>query len=241
MSAALLAPPRSTAVRSEVMVKPGPGGAAAGAPLRVLVADGLNLRWNAVTAAIASLGHEAIGKKTTLAEVGSVTASEWPDVALVIVEESSAQALNLIRRITHEATCPVIAILDVEDREFVDQAARLGIFAHIVGGKGLEELQSSIDIALQRFAEYHALQGAFGRRAITERAKGILMERHSIDEERAFNMIRDHSRRTHRKVVDVAEAILSSHRLLASRRTEEPADVPFPESADPEHSFGREG
>jgi response regulator NasT len=221
------------------MVKPRPGDATAGSRLRVLVCDGLNPRWDALTTAVTSLGHEVIAQKAPLADVGSVTASEWPDVALVIVAESSPQALGLIRQITHEATCPVIAILDVEDRDFVDQAARLGIFAHIVGGKGLEELQSSIDIALQRFAEYHALQGAFGRRAITERAKGILMERHLIDEEQAFNMIRDHSRRTHRKVVDVADAILASHRLLASRRTDDPADVPLPESADSEPGVGR--
>jgi AmiR/NasT family two-component response regulator len=205
-------------------------GAAAGTPLRILIADGLNPRREAVTAAVASLGHEVIGRNVTLPEVGSVTASEWPDVALVIVEESSALALDLIRNITHEATCPVIAILDVEDREFVDQAARLGIFAHIVGGKGLEELQSSIDIALQRFAEYHALEGAFGRRAITERAKGILMERNSIDEEQAFNMIREHSRRTQRKMVEVAEAILTSHLLLAGPHEQDHADLPLAES-----------
>lgn len=40
----------------------------------------------------------------------------------------------------------------------------------------------SLDIVLRRFAEYHDLEGAFGRRAITERAKGILMERHSVDD-----------------------------------------------------------
>jgi AmiR/NasT family two-component response regulator len=216
------------------MAKPGAHGAPAGTPLRVLIADGRSRRRDAVIAAVASLGHEVIGSTTTLADVGAVTASEWPDVALVIVEESSAQALQLVRRITHEATCPVIAILDVEDRDFTDQAARLGIFAHIVGGKGLEELHSSIDIALQRFAEYHALEGAFGRRAVTERAKGILMERHSIDEEQAFTMIREHSRRTHRKVVEVAEAILTSHRLLASPRTEDAADLPLPGSGDRE-------
>jgi response regulator NasT len=213
------------------MEKPRSFGAPAGTPLRVLIADGLTTRQReGVAEAVTGLGHEVIPTKATLAALGPVTASEWPDVALVIVEESSAQALSLIRRITHEATCPVIAILDVEDREFVDQAARLGIFAHIVGGKGLGELQSSIDIALQRFAEYHALQGAFGRRAVTERAKGILMERHQIDEEQAFNMIREHARSTHSKVVEVAEAILTSHRLLARTR----ADVPSVE-ADPAH------
>jgi hypothetical protein len=53
-----------------------------------------------------------------------------------------------------------------------------------------------IDIVLRRFAEYHDLEGAFGGRAVTERAKGILMERHSVDEADAFGMLRDHSRRT---------------------------------------------
>ncbi len=77
-------------------------------------------------------------------------------------------------------------------------------------------MQSSIDIALERFAEYHALEGAFGRRAVTERAKGILMERHSVDEQKAFELLRDHARRTNRKIVAVAESVLASHRLLAS-------------------------
>jgi response regulator NasT len=122
----------------------------------------------------------------------------------------------MIRTIVHEAACPVIAILDLQDRAFSDQAARLGIFASIVRAGDREEMQSSIDIALERFAEYHALEGAFGRRAVTERAKGVLMERHSIDEQRAFELLRDHARRTNRKVVDVAQSVLDSHRLLAS-------------------------
>ena len=42
--------------------------------------------------------------------------------------------------------------------------------------------------------EYRDLEGAFGRRALTERAKGILMECHSIDEVSAFEMLRHQSR-----------------------------------------------
>ena len=76
--------------------------------------------------------------------------------------------------------------------------------------------------ALRRFAEYHALEGAFGRRALTERAKGVLMERHAIDEERAFTMLRDEARRTQRKLVDVAAAVLASHRLLPRGRDADP-------------------
>ena len=63
------------------------------------------------------------------------------------------------------------------------EAAKRGVFAYIVDGDA-EELQSAIDITLQRFAEYQSLQGAFGRRALIEQAKGILMARHAIDAER---------------------------------------------------------
>ena len=75
--------------------------------------------------------------------------------------------------------------------------------------------QSSIDIVLRRFAEYHDLEGAFGRRAITERAKGILMERHSVDEAAAFEMLREHSRSTNSKLVDIASAVVDGHASVA--------------------------
>ena len=67
---------------------------------------------------------------------------------------------------------------------------------------------------LRRFAEYHDLQGAFGRRALIERAKGILMERHGIDEASAFEMLREQSRTANRKLVDLATAVVDGHRLL---------------------------
>ena len=181
--------------------------------LRVLVADGRRERFQQVRDTVTSLGHEVAGVGD-LANVSSLTASVSPDVAVVVVSEGSTRALKLIRQIVAEATCPVIAILDVQDPAFVKEAAKIGIFAYIVGAEDPDELQSSIDISLRRFAEYHNLEGAFGRRAITERAKGILMERHSIGEEDAFNMLREQARRTNRKVVDVATSVTQSHRLL---------------------------
>jgi response regulator NasT len=192
--------------------------------LRVLIADGVAKRLGEVTSTVISLGHDVVGEGARLETVGRVTAAEFPDVALVIVGENSHQALDLIRTIVHEAACPVIAILDVQDRSFVDEAARLGIFSYIAHAGDGEEMQSSIDIALERFAEYHALEGAFGRRAVTERAKGILMERHAVDEQGAFRMLREHARRTNRKIVDVAESILASHLLLPGGEEPIPLD-----------------
>jgi AmiR/NasT family two-component response regulator len=188
--------------------------------LRVLVADGPGVRLDEVTRTVASLGHEVIARESSLPDVARITAAERPDVAIVIVHEGSEKALQLIDRIVHEAACPVIAVLDVQDRAFINEAAKRGIFAYIADGHGPEEMQSAIDIVLRRFAEYHDLEGAFGRRAVTERAKGILMERHGLDEQEAFTMLRDRARRTNRKMVDLADAVVAGHLLLPARRTQ---------------------
>jgi AmiR/NasT family two-component response regulator len=87
------------------------------------------------------------------------------------------------------------------------------VFAYVVDTVP-GELQSAIDITLRRFAEYRDLQGAFERRAVIERAKGILMSCHAIDAEQAFGMMRDHSRRSGDKVTKVAASVVSSHLLL---------------------------
>ncbi|MDP9257194.1 MAG: ANTAR domain-containing protein [Actinomycetota bacterium] len=186
--------------------------------LRVLVANEREDRIALVTTLVTGLGHVVIAGSTNVSEVGALTSYEHPDVALVGLGTSSAHALELIERIVREADCPVIAVLEGHDATFVNEAAKRGVFAYIVDGSP-EHLQSALDITLRRFAEYHNLQGAFGRRAQTERAKGILMERYQVDERQAFAMLRDHARHKGQKLVGVAQAVLDGHLLLATAAT----------------------
>ena len=175
--------------------------------LRVLVANERQDRLVDVAALISSLGHEVIAPQIEVSEVGPVTAREQPDVAFVGLGASSQHALELIEQIVHEAACPVVALLHAPDPGFVIEAARRGIFAYITDGDP-QEWQNSIEIVLRRFAEFRDLEGAFKRRAVTERAKGILMERHAIDEEQAFQMLRDQARGTQTVLVDTAQSII---------------------------------
>jgi AmiR/NasT family two-component response regulator len=183
--------------------------------LRVLIANERRDRLALVAPIVAALGHEVIAREIDVDEVGPVTARERPDVALVGLGESSQHALVLIEKIVQEAFCPVILLIHEPNPGFVREASRRGIFAYITNGDDdAPEWQSSIDIVLRRFTEYHDLQGAFGRRAVTERAKGILMERHSVDEDAAFELLRSHARTTNRKLVDIAGAVVDGHQLL---------------------------
>jgi AmiR/NasT family two-component response regulator len=186
--------------------------------LRVLIANERKDRLELVAPIVAALGHEVIAREIDVEDVGPVTARERPDVALVGLGESSEHALGLIEKIVQEAACPVIVLLHAPDPAFVREASKRGVFAYITDADALD-WQSSIDIVLRRFAEYHDLEGAFGRRALTERAKGILMERHSVDESTAFDMLREQSRSTNRKLVDIASAVVDGHPLLPKEPT----------------------
>ena len=181
--------------------------------LRILIANERRDRLELLAQVVTGLGHEVIAREIDVREVGAVTARENPDVALVGLGLNSDHALELIAEIVHESTCPVIALLSATDPAYIHQAARRGVFAYIVDTDA-EELQGAIDITLQRFAEYHNLQGAFGRRAMIEQAKGILMERYALSGQNAFEMLRDHSQHNGQKLADVAEAIVRSHVLL---------------------------
>jgi AmiR/NasT family two-component response regulator len=186
--------------------------------LRVLIANERKDRLALVAPIVVALGHEVIAREIDVEDVGAVTARERPDVALVGLGESSEHALELIDQIVREAACPVIVLLHAPDPAFVKEASKRGVFAHI-SDDDVEDWQGAIDIVLRRFAEYHDLQGAFGRRALIERAKGILMERHSIDEDAAFEMLRESSRSDNRKLIDLAAAVVDGYRLLPKQPT----------------------
>jgi AmiR/NasT family two-component response regulator len=190
--------------------------------LRVLIANEKRDRLALLADVVTGLGHEVIAREVDVKEVGAVTARERPDVALVGLGLSSQHALDLIGEIVREASCPVIALLSAEDPAYVREAAKRGIFAYILHDDP-SELTSAIDITLQRFAEYQSLQGALGRRAVIEQAKGILMARRAVNADKAFELLRDHSQRSGRKLAEVAEAVVESHLLLLP-----PIDEPPP-------------
>ena len=196
--------------------------------LRVLIANEKRERLELLAQVVAGLGHEVIAREISVKEVGAVTARERPDVALVGLGLDSEHALELITEIVREASCPVIALLSAKDPAYVHEAARRGVFPYIVDTTP-GELQSAIDITLQRFGEYHSLQGAFGRRATIEQAKGILMARHAIDAESAFGMLRDHSQHNGHKLVEIAQAIVDSHLLLLPPLSRQQTPIEAPE------------
>ena len=194
--------------------------------LQVLIANERDDRLETITAIVEGLGHEIVGRGVNVDDVGALSRSTGAEVALVGLGLDGEHALEQISAIVREAACPVIALLDVADSSYVDEAAKRGVFAYVVmNTAGSAELQNAIDITLRRYAEFANLEGAFGRRAIIEQAKGILMERNRIDAAAAFAILKNHSQTSGQRLFEVAQAVTQTHRLLAAAP---PSDFPGP-------------
>jgi hypothetical protein len=97
--------------------------------------------------------------------------------------------------------------------EEVEMVAEPQLFVPVSGPEP-EVLEAALHCAYQRHSDYLGLLDAFERRALIEQAKGLLMAEHRIESQPAFEMLRRHSQRTHRKLTDVAGELIHSHSLL---------------------------
>jgi response regulator NasT len=192
--------------------------------LKVLLADEDEGALRVTAGLVRELGHEVAEMAIGVQEAAQVIARDDPDVSIVVVYQDDGHALDLIEEIGEFAQGPVIAIVEKEDPEFVAAAAQRGISAYAREGRA-ESIQAAIEVAMRRHEEkrklveqIQRLESALERRALIERAKGIVMERHSVSEREAFDRLRDHARSRNRTVVDVAASVSEGHALLPKAR-----------------------
>jgi AmiR/NasT family two-component response regulator len=187
---------------------------------RILAADEDEQALERTAGTLERLGHQVTATAIDLAQVTEAIAREDPELSVVVVHDDAEHALNLIEEITAFASGPVIALVAGEQPEFVRRAADRGIYA---AAQDADEhaLQNAIEVAIRRHEEamrlveqVDRLESALERRALIERAKGILMERHGVSEREAFERLRSYARSRSLAVVDVARAVCDGHGLL---------------------------
>ena len=191
--------------------------------LRVLAADEDQQALRRTADLLKSLGHDVTALAVDVRAIADQIAQDDPDVAVVVVHRDDDHALELISEINAFASGPVVALLDGEDQDFVRRAAECGVDA-FAARHSPDALQSALEVAVRRHAEsarlaeqVDQLEGALERRAIIERAKGVLMERHGLGDREAFELLRAHARAHNRTVVDLARSVLEGQALQPTR------------------------
>lgn len=178
--------------------------------LRLLAADEDPQALRRTAALLERLGHEVTACTASVAEACELIARDEPDAAVVVVHDDPDHALALIDELSEAVRGPVVALLREPSAAFAHAAAERGLDA-LAAEPTAEGLQAAIEVAVRRHgeraelaAQVGQLEHALGRRAMIERAKGILMEREDIGEREAFERLRAQARSRSISVVALA-------------------------------------
>src|SRR5262249_48146476 len=179
--------------------------------LRVLLANERKEDLRRLGDVLEGLGHEVVPFAVSVREAVELIAREDPDLAFVVFDGDDEHGLALLSETVEFASGPVlVTVRSAESSNTIARAAEGGLRGYVDSWEP-EDVQAAIEVALRRHREaerlnekVEQLESALERRAVIERAKGIIMERHGVNDAEAFELLRDHARSGGRRVVEIA-------------------------------------
>ena len=138
-----------------------------------------------------------------------------PDICILDVKMPLMDGIEASSIITEENIAPTILLTAYSDKELIDRAKDAGVFAYLVKPFKPSDLPPTIEVARSRFeqnqqlgTEVSNLQEKLEARKLVDRAKGILMDEHKLNESEAYRRIQMQSMNLRKTMREVAEAII---------------------------------
>src|SRR5438105_3598170 len=139
-----------------------------------------------------------------------------PDIAILDIKMPGLDGLEAAREIAGERRAAVLILTAFSQKDLIQQARDAGALAYLVKPFQKSELLPAIEVALGRFAEAQALEREvqsleeqLQTRKVVDRAKGMLMDRHHLNENDAFSFIQKTAMRQRQTMKAVAEQIIA--------------------------------
>jgi response regulator NasT len=144
-----------------------------------------------------------------------------PDIVLIDMENPDRDTLEHISMISDTRSRAVAMFVDQSDSDLTRAAMNAGLSAYVVDGLKMNRIKPVLETAIARFqimrqmrSELDAAKQALTDRKTIDRAKGILMRQRSLSEDAAYKLLRKAAMDQGRKVIDVAQALVTAADLL---------------------------
>ncbi len=138
-----------------------------------------------------------------------------PDVAIFDIKMPGRDGLEAARAVSAEKICPVVMLTAFSQREVIEQARDAGALAYLVKPFQKTDLVPAIELAIGRFAELKLLSGErdaldeqLQLRKLLDRAKGVLIDKHHMTEQAAFDFIQKSAMSSRSRMKDVAQKVV---------------------------------
>lgn len=144
-----------------------------------------------------------------------------PDVILINLENPSRDVLEESFALSRALARPIAMFVDQSDDRSIAESVEAGISAYVVDGLRKDRIKPVLELAVRRFNAFARLQNelteaksALAERKTLDRAKALLMKRRKIDEPAAYALLRKQAMDSGRRIIEVAEALITAHSLL---------------------------
>lgn len=189
--------------------------------LTILVIDENAIRASIIEEGLREAGHSRVTVIHEVNGVAKIIETLKPDVIVIDIENPNRDMMEHLFQLTRTVSRPIAMFVDRSDTASIEAAVEAGVSAYVVDGLSKQRIKPVLDLAVRRFQAFSRLQreldeakNALAERATIDRAKSILMKRRGIDEPAAYALLRGQAMRTNRRIVEIAEAIVTSEALM---------------------------
>jgi response regulator NasT len=160
-------------------------------------------------------GYEVVGETGRGDEAVQLVRQHEPDIAILDIKMPGMDGLSAAREISGERRAAVLILTAFSQRDLIERARDAGALAYLVKPFQRSELIPAVEVALGRFREMKALDnevkdlaGQLETRKVVDRAKGMLMDQHKLNEADAFSFIQKTAMKERQTMKDVAQRII---------------------------------
>jgi len=189
--------------------------------LTILVIDENAVRAAIIEDGLREAGHRHVTVALEIHGIAKTVETLSPDVIIIDIENPNRDMMEHLFQLTRSVSRPIAMFVDRSDTASIEAAVDAGVSAYIVDGLRKERVKPILDMAVSRFNAFSRLQqelaearSALEERKIIERAKGILMKMRGMSEEEAFALLRQTAMNEKKKLVDIAQSVVTAAGLL---------------------------
>ena len=192
--------------------------------MRIVIVDE-----SATRAAVIREGLDALGdcevfvvteRRGLVARIGEI----GPDIVLMDLGNPSRDVLEEYFTVSRALARPIAMFVDESDEEATAASIDAGVSSYVVDGLAPHRIRPILDLAIRRFNAFSRLQtdlaearGKLAEREMIDKAKRILMDSRALGEPEAYAELRKTAMNQGRRIVDIAEAVVTAHHLLGGR------------------------
>lgn len=187
---------------------------------KILIADDDAVIRLDLRAMLESMGHCVVGEADNGEAACYLARSLRPDLAILDVMMPKKTGLEAAEVISRERIAPVMLLTAYSEVPIIEQANRVGVLAYLVKPFRQQELQPAIEIAITRYREMLALEGALDSaqdhmetNRLVGRAKRVLMDRSGLNDQEAYRRLQAQSLAMNKSIKEIAEAILLTEEM----------------------------